>query len=285
LILFFVVCLTIFGFINAQQSCSNYDGNCAACVANGCGFCAPDELCLSGSVSGPNQTHGNLSACFQDWVWGTCPACSQYQTCRFCKDVAGCEWCNGGCNAVGQATCYNNPNTCDCSLYPTCRQCGADPDCTFCSSNNTCIPIAAQKTCNVTNNYCPCSNNQFCFPCLEDFDCYWCEYNNQCVDSPRGCNLLAHQCPPPNCTQSVANCTSCLNTFGCNWCEDTGQCSSFHTNCSLIIHTCPTSTPRKFDAASFIGGGILGAGLFGIVGGIILCLVYNRKRRYEPIPQ
>jgi len=124
-------------------------------------------------------------------------------------------------------------------------------------------------------------------PCLRDFDCYWCDDNASCLESPKSCNLLSHQCPFPQCT-GKSNCTQCLSEFGCNWCEDgQGQCQFSTSNCSLLVHSCASTTPstRKFDAASFFGGGVLGAALFAVVGGVIFYMVYQRKKKYEPLLQ
>ncbi len=80
-------------------------GDCAKCTAvDGCGWCAPVQQCMNGSVTGPS-----VGSCIGDaWEYKECTPCSNYPDCRSClAHSADCVFCNktGTCKPKGFVGC------------------------------------------------------------------------------------------------------------------------------------------------------------------------------------
>jgi len=229
--------------------CGQYNNDCQSCVGIGCGYCGPNRACVNGTVTGPSG-NGTIFSCEKGWQFGSCSNCPVYPTCAACNLDDGCVWCETsqsgpqGCQLMGkQSQGCLIAQTCPCNDYSTCRECNTDQGCVFCGTNNTCVSSATVG---------------------------------------KTCSFLKHTCP---CSDNV-DCQSCNDDYDCQWCDDKkGEClTASANNCSLVAHSCPAAkAPRHFDAASFIGGIVLGAGILAIVGGIILCVAWNRRRKYQPL--
>jgi len=252
IILLLTFCGTFhFGF--SQDSCLALT-TCDTCVATttqSCGWCAPTQQCLNGSVNGPS----NGTCLGPSWEFQTCTPCNSFKDCRDCNIYSkDCFWCQttnngaGSCEVIGNHVgCpYTQYWNCPCNVYSDCGECTSDNICSWCETTGTCFNTNDPKPCSASQLFthshpCDCTTIHGCPNCMygsggQSGDCLWCA-NGVCNVSC-GMAPIAHSCSA-FCGQNGGDCTACSALEGCAWCESTQMCvDSQFTNCSMLTHTC-----------------------------------------------
>jgi len=240
------VFLLYVAYSSAQLTCANKT-SCDACsLIDGCGWCAPTQQCLPGTIGGPI----NSTCVGTAWEWGKCTPCGSINDCRQCLSRSSdCFWCQNGqgsCQSIGFVGCPW-ADSCPCDVYSSCSECTEDATCQWCSQSATCIVLAPDTLCpsgpsfNYTSG-CPCSLSNDCPSCRQTFGCQWCD-NAQCLDRcstqpARSCTLW--------CGTAATDCLSCNSINGCAWCSDTQICVDPSDSNCFLAHTCPNCGINTF---------------------------------------